>query len=374
MIDQAERSELQGMLAKFFAAASSESSVRAVMASDSGVDEALWRRLGDDELGVLGLHVPTEYGGAGHGFGELALVLAEAGASLACVPLLSSAVLATTALLCSGDEQACARWLPPMVAGTSRAALAVHEPGRAWQVDPAGCRATRSGDAWTLTGTKSYVLDGAGADILIVSASTPDGPSLFTVDAAGPGIERRAMPTLDLTRPMAEISFHAATSQLLGTAGSAASVLEQVLRVGCIALAAEQVGAAGHVLETATEYARTRIQFGRPIGSFQAVKHRCADMLVTVAMARGVVTHAIMAVDGLGEAADDLAVSAAMAKSYCSQALFDVAAGNIQVHGGIGFTWEHSAHLYFKRAKSTALLFGDPAAHRLALAGYLGAA
>jgi alkylation response protein AidB-like acyl-CoA dehydrogenase len=374
MIDNAERDELRTMLGKFFTSGASESAVRSVMTSADAVDDALWRRLGDQELGVLGLHVPTEYGGAGHGLGELAVVLAEAGASLACVPLLSSAVLATTALLRSGDKDACGRWLPAMVAGTSRAALAVHEPERRWDQTPISCTATRTGDQWTLTGLKSYVLDGAGADLLIVSASTTEGPSLFTVNASAPGVERTALAVLDLTRPMAGIGFDATPATLLGTPGDAASVLEYVFRIGCVALAAEQVGAAERILDTATEYARTRIQFGRPIGSFQAVKHRCADMLVAVAMARGVVAHAIAAADGIDDGADELAVSAAVAKSYCSEALFDVAAGNIQVHGGIGFTWEHSAHLYFKRAKSSALLFGDPAAHRLALAGYLGAA
>jgi alkylation response protein AidB-like acyl-CoA dehydrogenase len=367
MIDRSERNELQDMLRKFFGSHSPESAVRTAMASATGIDEDLWRRLGDNELGVLGLHVPVEHGGAGHGIGELAVVLTEAGRSLACVPLLSSAVLATTALLRSGDDAACGRWLPAMVSGTARAALAVHEPNRSWDVHHPACIAVGTEDRWTVTGTKTYVIDGAGADVLIVSASTPDGTRLFAVDPGG-GVAESLMPALDQTRRLATLTFNAAPATPLGAPGGADDVLDHVMRIACVALAAEQIGAAEAVLATASEYARTRIQFGRAIGSFQAVKHRCADMLVAVSTARSVAMHAVMAAD----TGDDLPTAAAMAKSYCSQAFFDVAAANIQVHGGIGFTWEHSAHLYFKRAKSDALLFGDAAAQRATLATLLG--
>ena len=229
--------------------------------------------------------------------------------------------------------------------------------------------ATASSDAWELNGTKMYVLDGNAASLVIVAACTDKGISLFKVDGDADGLSRTQLATMDMTRKQSRLDFENVKANLLGEEGEGWSTLEKVLDLASVALAAEQVGGAQQCLDTAVQYAKDRVQFGRPIGSFQAIKHKCADMLLEVESAKSAAYYAGWCA---AEMNDELPSVASLAKAYCSEAYFNTTAENIQIHGGIGFTWEHPAHLYFKRAKSSELLFGDPTYHRELLAQRIG--
>jgi len=262
-------------------------------------------------------------------------------------------------LLGSDDEDAKQRYLPSIAGGELVATVAV----RASAADEVTARHA-SGGGYELHGRRPHVIDGGTAGLLLVPALGPEGPGIFAVEGGAPGLARETLPTLDETRKQAEIVFDGCPARPLGPAGGAAAILAQVQRLAAVALACEQVGGAQHCLDDAVGYARDRMQFGRPIGSFQAVRHRCADMLLDVESARSVAACAAeLAPDG-----PQFGAAAHMAKAYCSEAFVRVAAANIQVHGGIGITWDHSAHLYLKRAKSSQLLFGSPQQHRAALA------
>jgi alkylation response protein AidB-like acyl-CoA dehydrogenase len=322
------------------------------------------------ELGLTALAIPEEYGGLGYGLLEVSIALEEMGRALLCAPYLSSC-LAATALVTSGDARAQADLLPGIAAGTTLTTLAYMETPHHWAGRNPSTRARRVGDSYELDGRKRYVLDGAIAEVALVLAATDDGPGLFAVETAAEGVSRSASPTMDLTRRLAEMTFDGAPARLVGGAGEAMATLSATLDVAAAALAAEQVGGAQRVLEMSVEYAKMRVQFGRPIGSFQAIKHKCADMFLAVESARAASHHAAWT------AVDDPAafpVAASLAKAHCSTAFATAAAENIQIHGGIGFTWEHPAHLYFKRAKSGELLFGDPVYHRGLIAQRLGVA
>jgi alkylation response protein AidB-like acyl-CoA dehydrogenase len=232
--------------------------------------------------------------------------------------------------------------------------------------------AVADGDGYRLSGTKSYVLDGHTADTVIVAARTGEGISLFLVPGDAPGLRRARLETMDMTRKQAELVFEdvaVPASALLGAPGTGWDTLAAVLEFAAVALAFEQVGGAQKCMEMSVEYAKVRTQFGRPIGSFQAIKHKCADMLLHVESAKSAAYYAGWAAS---EENDEFPIVAPLAKAYCSDAYFDVASETIQVHGGIGFTWDHDAHLYFKRAKSSELMFGDPAYQRAILADRLG--
>ncbi|MEZ5257137.1 MAG: acyl-CoA dehydrogenase [Ilumatobacteraceae bacterium] len=226
-----------------------------------------------------------------------------------------------------------------------------------------------SGDSVTLTGTKSFVLDGHTASLIIVPAKTAAGISLFAVAGDAAGLTRTPLSTMDQTRKQAKLEFSDTPAKLIGTDGDGWNVISKVLDLVAVGLAAEQVGGAQKVLEMAVEYAKVRVQFGRPIGSFQAIKHKCADMLLEVESAKSAAYYGLWCA---AEMNDELPSVASLAKAYCSEAYFHATAENIQIHGGIGFTWEHPAHLYFKRAKSSELLFGDPTYHRELLAQRIG--
>jgi alkylation response protein AidB-like acyl-CoA dehydrogenase len=345
----AEHEDMRRGLRSFLQTASSETEVRRLMDTESGFDAATWRRL-TQEFALTGLLVPEELGGTGYGWVEMGVALEEAGRSLLVAPLLST-TLATAALLASGDVEAQKRWLPGIAAGEVRGAVALPAVG------------TPSPDVLAedgrLTGTVSFVVDGHTADVVVVAA----GGRLYLVEGTAAGLTRTLLQTVDQTRKLAQLDLEA-----VGATPLAGSV-ERLRDVAAICLALEQVGAAQKVLETTVDYVKTRNQFGRPIGSFQAVKHRCADMLVDVESAR---SAAYGALASLAADDDQLPVLAAIAKAFCSDALLACAGESIQLHGGIGFTWEHTAHLYFKRAKASQLLFGDPAHHRNKLAGHLG--
>jgi alkylation response protein AidB-like acyl-CoA dehydrogenase len=362
-----EHEELRQTVRRFLTEKSPITAVRKVMTTDTGFDDAVWSQMAE-QIGLPGLIVPEAHGGAGMGAAELAIVMEEMGRVLLCAPYLST-VLATQALVLAGDAAAQQDLLPGIAAGTTRATLAYVEPGGDWEPASAKTTATKDGSGWKLDGKKAFVLDGHTADVLLVTARTADGLSLFRVDAGAPGVTRTALPTLDLTRKLADVSLQGAHATRVGTAGDLTAAIERAVQWAIAALAAEQAGGAQRCLETATEYAKTRLQFGRPIGSFQAIKHRCADMLVAAEFAKSAAYGAAAALDDGGSAADE---ATAIAKSYCSEAFFQAAGDNIQIHGGMGFTWEADAHLYFKRAKSSSLLFGDPVKHREKLAARIG--
>ena len=365
-----EQRQLQEMVRDLFAQRAAPERVREVMLAETpGYDDALWQELAG--YGLLGLTIPEAYGGAGASFAELAIVLEEAGRRLAPVPLLSSAVLGTEAVLGAATDEQAAALLPGVAAGTTRLALAHLDVGGDLLAAP-GVVATRDGATWHLDGTAAYVIDGASATHLVVAARAGDDLELFVVPGDAPGLSRTPVEVLDLTRPLATVEFAgvevAEEDRLAG--GEAMAALHRALTAGVVAIAVEQVGGTAHTLEACTAYARDRIQFGRAIGSFQAVKHRLADLLVELESARSAAIHAARVL-AAGER-EELAIAAPLAKSYCSEVYERSAADGIQLFGGIGFTWEHDQHLYLKRAKSTKLLLGDPKHHRALLGELLG--
>jgi alkylation response protein AidB-like acyl-CoA dehydrogenase len=344
--------------------------VRRLMETDAGFDVGLWQEIAAQ--GWQAMAIPEEYGGAGFTVLEQAILMEEMGRVLLPAPYLSSVVLGADLIGEAGTEEQKAAWLPGVAAGETRVAVAQLEPSGRWDAAGVEMEAVRDGGDLVLAGAKSFVLDGHTADLLVVAVRLDGEIALVAVDAAAPGIDRRRLETMDMTRKQAEITFdrvRVPASAILGDPPSGWSALEATTARALAALAFEQVGGAERCLEMAVDYAKVRVQFGRPIGSFQAVKHLCADMLVQVESARSAAYHAGWAAMGDPE---ELAIAAPLAKAYCSEAYFFCAAENIQVHGGIGFTWEHDAHLYFKRAKTDELLFGPPSFHRAVLADRLG--
>ena len=363
-----ELAELRAAVREFLTAKSPESAVRAAMETGPRHDPAVWDQMAR-QLRLPGLAVPSEYGGDGFGLTELEVVLEEMGAALLCSPFFATAVLAAQALLASADEAACRRYLPGIAAGQTLATLAAAERNASWDPAMVSARAVRTPGGWALSGQKSFVIDGAIADLVLVVARSTAGPALFAVDRGAPGLHAEPMTTLDPTRAMATLTFDLVPAVLVGAEGQGGRLMSRVLDLACVALAAEQAGGARRCLEMSAGYARTRFQFGRAIGSFQAVKHKCADMLVQVELAEATAREAARLAD---EATAESPVAAATAHICCSQAYLFAAAENIQVHGGIGFTWEHPAHLYFRRAKSSELLFGGPGVYHERLLDRLG--
>jgi len=342
--------------------------------ADGDDGRALWQRL-CGEIGVAGLAIPQRYGGAGAGPVETHIVMEELGRGLTGSPLLGSGVLAAQALLASGDAAACERLLPAIADGSAVAALAwAGEAGR-WDpgeaaydarpgqgdARPTGpVRRTEAGrPGWELDGEAHYVLDGDRADVLLAAVRAPGGIALFEVDPHQRGVTRRAVTTMDTSRRLAVVRLDGAAGRPAGS-GAGGAALARARDLACVALSAEQVGAAQRALELTVAYTKARVQFGRPVGSFQALQHRMADLHVLVESARSLSYAAASAAAG---GADDLGLRAAAAKAYCSEALTRVAGEMIQLHGAIGITWEHDAHRYFKRAHGAAHLFGRPSEH-----------
>ena len=363
-----EQEELRKTVRQFLDAKSSEAAVREQMETEAGFDAAVWSQMAE-QMGLQGLAIPEEFGGSGYSYVELGIVLEEMGRALLCAPFFSSVVLAANTLIQSGDDAAKAAHLPGIASGETIATLAFTEPSGKWDESGITMEASGSGDSWTLNGTKMFVLDGHTANLIIVAARTGKGVSLFTVAGDAAGLTRTALSTMDQTRKQAKLEFSNTPATLLGEEGNGWNVLGTVLDLAAVGLAAEQVGGAQKVLEMAVDYAKVRVQFGRPIGSFQAIKHKCADMLLEVESAKSAAYYGMWCA---AEMNDELPSVASLAKAYCSEAYFHATAENIQIHGGIGFTWEHPAHLYFKRAKSSELLFGDPTYHRELLAQRIG--
>jgi alkylation response protein AidB-like acyl-CoA dehydrogenase len=363
-----EQEELRRAARTFLADHSSPEKVRAAMASDDGFDRDVWRRIGQ-ELGWPAILVPEEYGGLGLTYVELIALLEEMGAALLCSPFLSTVCLAGNILRLGGSVAQKQQHLPGIASGDTIATLAFTEANGRYDASAIEAVVKRDGSGFVLNGRKTFVPDGHAADLLIVAArdagsSGEGGVRLLIVPADAPGVERRSLPTMDQTRRQAEVHFHdvrAPASNLIGGEGDGWRILEKVVQLAAIALSAEQVGGAQRCLDMTVAYAKERMQFGRPIGSFQAIKHKCADMLLQVESARSASYYA-----GWAASVDhpDVPVLASLAKAYCSDAYFHCAAESVQIHGGVGFTWEYDVHLYFKRAKSSEIFLGSPAYHR----------
>lgn len=362
-----EQEELRSSARRFLEDKSSSAAVRELMETEAGYDEGTWKQMAD--LGWMGIAIPEAYGGSGYTFVELGILLEEMGRRLGGGVFLSSAVLGATAILETGTEEQKKKLLPGIADGSTRAAFAFTEENGLWTSDGIAAKASKKGSEYLIEGTKMYVIDGHTANLLVVAARSDDGIGFFTVDPEQDEIVRTPLATLDVTRKQARIEFFAARASRLGETADSAAALSRILDRAVVALSSEMIGGAQWCLDTAVDYAKTRVQFGRPIGSFQAIKHKCASMLMELEMAKSAAYYAAWSAS---EAEEDLPVVASMAKSYCSDAFFSITADTIQVLGGIGFTWEHDAHLYFKRAKSSEILLGDGAYHRELLAQRLG--
>jgi alkylation response protein AidB-like acyl-CoA dehydrogenase len=371
-----EQEELRSAARAFLADHSSPARVRAAMASELGWEPEVWARLSAD-LGWTSVIIPEDFGGAGLGYVELVGLMEEMGAALLCAPFFSSICLGANALLVAGSEAQKAEHLPGLASGQTLATLAYAEGG--WQLEASGLAAVarRWGGEYVLEGAKRYVVDGHRADLLVVAARAPgsrgeQGLSLFAVPGDAPGVQRSACVTLDQTRRLAEVRLEGVrvpASARLGEEGAGWPALLHVLQLAGVALAAEQVGGAQRCLDLSVEYARQRVQFNRPIGSFQAIKHKCANMLLQLESARSAAYYAGWAA---AQREVELPVLASLARAYCSDAYFRCAAEAIQIFGGVGFTWEYDVHLYFKRAKASETLLGDPSWHREQVARQIG--
>ena len=355
-----EQEQLRDAVRRFLADCSPTTEVRRLMETDDGYDPEVWRQLCRD-LALSGVHIPEAYGGQGFSFAELGVVLEEMGRALYCGPYFSTN-LAATALLEAGAENDRVELLPSLASGDRLATLAFAEPGAGWDLDTIGLVA----QGGKLDGVKSHVVDGCLADLLLVVAREPDtsgldGLSLYAVDPSAEGVTRTQLEALDPTRKLARIAFTGVRGRLVGRRGEAGPAIVRTLDFAVVALANEMVGGAARLLETAVAYARERVQFGRAIGSFQAIKHRLADLTLTVELAKSA-TH--QAASAAAESDPDLPALASLAKSAASDAYVQAAKDCIQIHGGIGFTWENDTHLFYKRAKSSEVFLGDPGTHR----------
>jgi alkylation response protein AidB-like acyl-CoA dehydrogenase len=369
-----EQEELRRTVRQFLEAKSPETEVRRLMETTEGYDPAVWKQMGQ-ELGLQSLAIPEAYGGQGFTFIELGIVLEEMGRVLLCAPYYSSVVLAANAILNVGTEDQKQEYLPGIAAGDTIATLAFTEPAGKWDATGIAMEARETeGGEFRLSGEKMFVLDGFTADLIVVVARTPgtsgaDGISFYVVRGDADGLTRTALSTMDMTRKQAKLEFDNVLAVPLGSTADGLAAFSKTLDQAAVALSNEMMGGAQKVLEMSVEYAKVRVQFGRPIGSFQAIKHKCADMLLEVESGKSAAYYASWAA---AEDNDELPVVAALSKAYCSEAYFHATAENIQIHGGIGFTWEHPAHLYFKRAKSSEIFLGDPTYHRELLAQRIG--
>ena len=360
-----EQVQFRAALQRFFMDKSEPAAVRVAMASQTGIDRDAWSQA-CDELGLAGVRIPEQYGGAGFAYVELGIAVEEMGRHLFCAPFFSSVVLAAEAILAAATEPFRELLLPSIASGSATATLALAEVDGVWDPAAVAMTATCAGDGARLSGTKHFVLDGATADIVLVVAREAgsmgrDGLSLYLVDATSDGLQRRALEVIDPTRRLAVLEFNDVRAECISTPGDVGAALCSAVDRATIMLANEIVGGCQVMLDTAVEYAKLRMQFGRPIGSFQAVKHKLADMLLDVEHAKSAAYYAAAAID-----AGDTGIPAlaALAKATAADAYMRVAADCIQLHGGIGFTWDNDTHLWFKRAKSSEMLFGSPAWHR----------
>jgi alkylation response protein AidB-like acyl-CoA dehydrogenase len=360
-----EQEEFRSVLRRFLEEKSPPTVVRRLMETEAGWERESWREL-NQLLGLTAVHIPEAYGGQGFGFVELGIVLEEMGRALLCAPYFASTVLAATAIMNAGTEAQKRALLPPIALGDAVATLAFTEPNGRWDTAGIGTTATQADGVFRLDGVKSFVLDGHTADLIVVLARRPgstgdEGLSFFTMPGDVRGLTRRALKVLDPTRKLAQLELRAVEADLLGEQGGGAGPFAKTLTQAALCLANEMVGGAERLRQSALDYANLRVQFGRAIGSFQSMKHKQADMLVDVELAKSAAYHAAAAADD-----DDaeLPALASLAKACASDAYMQTAIHTIQIHGGIGFTWDNDTHLWFKRAKSSEVFLGDPTWHR----------
>ena len=361
----AEQEEFHSVLRRFLEEKSPPSVVRRLMQTEAGWDRTAWRAL-NETLGLSGVHVPEAYGGQGFGAVELGIVLEEMGRALLCAPYFASTVLAATAIMHAGTEAQKRDLLPDIASGDTVATLAFTEPNGRWDATGIETTATPAGGGFRLDGVKSFVLDGHTADLIVVLARRPgsagdDGLSFFTVPGDAPGLTRRALKVMDPTRKLARLEFRGVDAALLGEEGGGALPFARTMTLAAVGLASEMVGGADKLRQSALDYANLRVQFGRAIGSFQSMKHKQADMLVDVELAK---SAAYAAASAAAEDDAELPALASLAKASASEAYLQTAIHTIQIHGGIGFTWDNDTHLWFKRAKSSEVFLGDPTYHR----------
>ncbi len=360
-----EQEEFRSVLRRFLEEKSPPTVVRRLMETETGWERESWREI-NQLLGLTGVHIQEAYGGQGFGFVELGIVLEEMGRALLCAPYFASTALAATAIMNAGSEAQKRELLPPIAAGEVVATLAFTEPNGRWDTEGVETTATPAEGRYRLDGVKSFVLDGHTADQVVVLARRPgstgdDGLSFFTVPGDATGLMRGALKVMDPTRKQARLEFRSVEAELLGEEGEGVAPFAKTLTQAAVCLANEMVGGAERLRQSALDYANLRVQFGRAIGSFQSMKHKQADMLVDVELAKSAAYAAASAADD-----DDaeLPALASMAKACASDAYMQTAIHTIQIHGGIGFTWDNDTHLWFKRAKSSEVFLGDPTYHR----------
>jgi alkylation response protein AidB-like acyl-CoA dehydrogenase len=361
-----ERQLLRESLAAYLSSHVTDARTLAALQTEHGFDRAAWHALAQ-QLQVTGLGIPEQFGGSGFGLPEIATVCEETGRALLCVPYLSTVVLAASLLRRCTESDLAGGYLRAIAAGELVATVALWEESLTWPAGPIRTRAVWHGDAWHVAGVHGFVLDGQVADLILVVAECPQGLGLFAVDGDAPGLSRTPLATLDATRPQARLTF-ACPARLLAVGDVVEAHVRAALDEAAVALAAEQLGGARHVFGLTLDHVRNRTQFGRALGSFQAVKHRCADMLIAVESAQSALWDAVRA---YSEEPGDFPVASCVALAACSEAFAMVAAETIHLHGGMGFAWEHPAHLYFRRATSSQLLMGNPRYQREQLAARL---
>lgn len=351
--------------------------VRKMMDDESGHSPELWKKMA--ELGWQGLILPEEFGGAGLTFVDLIVVLEEMGRVVLPGPFLSTVVFAGLAIAESGTADQKKKFLPRIATGDLVATLALIEPSGRWDADGIAATATPDGDGWKLEGTKLFVPDGHVAELLVVAARKPgskgnDGVSLFLVDAKTPGLRVSPLKTMDQTRKLSEVvlsGVKVGRDALLGAEGGAWKAIQRIADRGKVALCAEMCGGAQRVLDMSVEYAKVREQFGKPIGSFQAIQHKCADMVTDVDGSRFITYKAAWSIAS-GQPAGDTQMAVNMAKAWTSEATRRVVAHGQQIHGGIGFTKDYKIQLFYRRQKRAELAFGDADHHRELVAQQLG--
>jgi alkylation response protein AidB-like acyl-CoA dehydrogenase len=368
-----EQEEFRDTLRRFFEEKSPSAEVRRLMETAEGYDPGVWKQMAE-EVGLQGIQIPEEYGGQGFGFLELGIVQEEMGRVLFPSPFFATACLAANAILNAGSEAQKRALLPGIAAGETLATLALCEDSGRFDAEGITLEAVPDGDGYRLDGHKSFVIDGHVADLLVVAArrersAGTDGIALLTARSDDPGVSATPLETMDQIRKQARIEFSGARAEILGEPGAGWSPLRKTLDQAVLMLAAEMLGGSQKCLEMAVEYAKVRLQFARPIGSFQAIKHKAAEVLLEIELAKSAAYYSWWVAD---EHEEELAEAASLAKSVCADTFLLAAAEGIQIHGGIGFTWEHDAHLYLKRAKGSEILFGDATAHRARLATQLG--
>ena len=359
-----EQLAFRQVCSRFFAEKSCSQEVRRVMETDQGYDSEVWRQMGR-QLGLQGISIPEKFGGLGGTYVDVAVVLEEMGRTVLCAPYLATVALAVNVLLHAGDEKAMSDYLPGIASGEIIATATLPISGEIDRAKPNQIHAALVDGSFRLSGFEPLVLDAHVADLVIVLADAPGGLSFFAVEAGARGMSTRLLKSADQTRKLVRVELFDTPARLIGTEGGAEAILNPILDIVALCIAAEQVGGAIRCLDMAVEYAKERIQFGRAIGSFQAIKHMCADILLEVESAKSACYYAAWAAEN---ESSELPIVASLAKAYCSDTFLLAARNNIQIHGGIGYTWEVDCHLLLKRAMSGEVMFGTPYHHRALVA------